>query len=939
MGFGPRFGCGPRWSRVTVAGALALLVLGCGSPPRAPHWPAVQAETRPWAYWWWMGSAVSREDLTQVMETYRDAGLGGVHIIPIYGVRGQEEDFIPFLSDEWMGMLAHVVAEGQRLGLGVDATCGTGWNFGGPHVALSDATSRLVIQTPELSAGGRLEEPLVYEGEEGPATLAALVAFSEDGRWEDLTERVDQEGLLQWAGPGGPWRLYALFDERFGQKVERAAPGGEGYLLDFLSRPALDRYLARFDQAFAPHPGLAVRAFYNDSFEAPEASWTGAFLQEFEARRGYDLRRHLPSLAGEGNEDETARVKSDFRETISDLLLDRFVQPWVGWAHDRGSLTRNEAHGMPGHLLDLYAAADIPETEQFGPTGFPIPGLRRDPAFSAEQFGLPDKLVYRFASSAAHVAGRRLVSSESATWLGEHFQVALSQVKPEFDQLFLAGINHVFFHGIPYSPAHEPWPGRLFYASTHFGPTNPFFRDLPAFNDYMTRVQSFLQAGRPDGDLLLYFPIHDLWHDPEGLQQPLSVHHAERWLYGRPFYQVAGELDRAGYALDYISDRQVLQLHGEDGSLVAPGGRYEAIVLPRTRLMPLETLEHLVALSEQGATVLVVDELPSDVPGLADLPRRRRRLEELRGRLSFASMANGGIREAPLGEGRWLVGPHVLPLAESAHVRREPMADAGLQFARRKTAEGHAYFVANLGAVGVEGWVPLSVEADEAAVYDPLTGRAGVARLRTGAAGSQVRLLLAPGESLLLETRHEGGFVGEAWATLEMDHEAARILDGEWVVSFLEGGPTLPPERTVTAPASWAEWEDAECFSGTARYALDFEVDRAVEAWVLDLGRVAESARVRLDGETLGTVFSIPFRLVIPGERLTPGAHRLEIEATNLMANRIRCLDRAGTEWRRFYDINFVTIQYRPFDASDWEPLESGLIGPVRLVPARRITD
>ncbi len=93
---------------------------------------------------------------------------------------------------------------------------------------------------------------------------------------------------------------------------------------------------------------------------------------------------------------------------------------------------------------------------------------------------------------------------------------------------------------------------------------------------------------------------------------------------------------------------------------------------------------------------------------------------------------------------------------------------------------------------------------------------------------------------------------------------------------------------------------------------------------------------MRLDGETLGTVFAIPFRIAVDAERLTPGRHRLEVDVTNLMANRIRCLDRAGVEWRRFYDINFVTIQYRPFDASGWEPLESGLLGPVRLIPARR---
>ena len=931
------------WLPCGVCGVLAwaapVLPLSAGAAPRRLEWPATRAETRPWAYWWWMGSAVTREGLTEVLEDYREAGLGGVHVIPTYGVRGQEDRFIPFLGEEWMKALAHTVAEGARLGLGVDATCGTGWNFGGPHVAVSDAASRLAIESYDLAAGERLSRPIVHQGEERPARLAAIVGYADDGRVADLTGQVDERGFLDWTAPRGTWRLHALFDDRFGQKVERAAPGGEGYLLDFFSRPALERYLARFDAAFARYPGLAVRAFYNDSFEVPGANWTRAFFEEFAERRGYDLRRHLPALAGEAGDDETARVKADFRETLSDLLLERFLRPWVDWAHRRGSLTRNQAHGMPGNLLDLYAAADIPETEHFGPTGLPIPGLRRDPAFSEEQFGRPDKLIYKLASSAAHVAGRRLVSSESATWLGEHFQVSLAQVKPELDQLFLGGINHVFFHGITFSPRQEPWPGRLWYASTHFGPTNSFWRDLPALNEYVSRVQSFLQSGDPDGDLLLYFPIHDLWHDADGLQQALSVHKAERWLYGRPFYRLARELDTAGYAVDYVSDRQVRALEWAGDRLAAPGGRYRAILVPPTRLIPLPTMERLVDLADRGAVVLVVGDLPSDVPGFGALAERRERLERLRARLALRGTPEEGIRRASVGRGRWLVGPDALRLVEQAGVPREAMVDAGLQFVRRATADGRSYFVANLGGAAVDGWIPLSGPPESVALFDPLTGRAGVAALRRNERDALIHLQLRPGESILLQTRHEGRFEGERWHSLDPDDTRAQTITGTWAVSFLEGGPTLPEERSMSGLGSWtrAGGEDVECFSGTARYAIDFEVARPAEAWILDLGRVAESARVRLDGATLGTVFAIPFRIAVDAERLAPGRHRLEVEATNLMANRIRCLDRRGVEWRRFHDINFVTLRYQPFDASGWEPLDSGLLGPVRLIPARRL--
>lgn len=53
-------------------------------------------------------------------------------------------------------------------------------------------------------------------------------------------------------------------------------------------------------------------------------------------------------------------------------------------------------------------------------------------------------------------------------------------MKPEIDQLFLAGINHVIYHGTAYSPADAPWPAWLFYASTHANSRNPLWRELPA---------------------------------------------------------------------------------------------------------------------------------------------------------------------------------------------------------------------------------------------------------------------------------------------------------------------------------------------------------------------------------------------------------------------------------------------------------------------------
>ena len=84
--------------------------------------------------------------------------------------------------------------------------------------------------------------------------------------------------------------------------------------------------------------------------------------------------------------------------------------------------------------------------------------------------------------------GKPLVSSESATWLDEHFNETLGQVKEIVDRFFLGGVNHIFYHGTAYSPADAAWPGWLFYASTQLNPQNPIWRDFAALNEYVTRV-------------------------------------------------------------------------------------------------------------------------------------------------------------------------------------------------------------------------------------------------------------------------------------------------------------------------------------------------------------------------------------------------------------------------------------------------------------------
>jgi len=136
-------------------------------------WPDAISISRPWAYWWWMGSAVNPADLSRELERYHQAGLGGVHIIPIYGAKGYETQSIEYLGPRWLEMLRHTVTEAHRLGMGVDMTLGTGWCFGGPNITAADANARAVVKTFTAKAGERLNDKFDRR------STQALAAFSD----------------------------------------------------------------------------------------------------------------------------------------------------------------------------------------------------------------------------------------------------------------------------------------------------------------------------------------------------------------------------------------------------------------------------------------------------------------------------------------------------------------------------------------------------------------------------------------------------------------------------------------------------------------------------------------------------------------------------------------------------------------------------------------
>ncbi len=768
------------------------------------------------------------------------------------------------------------------------------------------------------------------------AELESLMAYSTTGEIVDLTDKVGTDGKLDWVAGKGEWTLYAVFDGKSLMKVKRAAPGGEGYVVNHYDKEALMKYLGRFDKAFEESGAEYPNTFFNDSFEIANSDWTYGLFDKFEQMHGYKLQEYLPELLGDKSfGDMTIRVRSDYRETISELLKTEFTEPWTEWAHSHGSKTRNQAHGSPANIIDLYSVVDIPECESFGRTEFDIPALRKD-EYKRNNDG--DLAVLKFASSAAHINGKLQTSSETMTWLTEHFRTSLSQIKPEIDQMFCSGVNHVYFHGSTYSPKDAEWPGWLFYASIDVSPRNPFWKDASAMFSYMARCQSFLQAGTPDCDFLLYWPIYDAWFDNQ--QQPFlqfTIHSMQTTL--PEFIKTVHSIKESGYDVDYISDNLIMSLSVKDGELVSGGGtHYKALVIPDNRYMPAETLKKLTELIDVGAKVVFTKQYPVDVPGLASLEERRAEFQSEKSKLPAASFLKTEVQK--MGRGTVITGYDLTELFTACGIKPEAFnAVFGGTSIRRNHEKGKIYFLTMLQNNTVDGWVPLATKASSVEIFDPMTGERGAAQVRNNNGTTEVYLQLKPGESLILKTFEKGKVPVADWNYYNTADEAVVLSEG-WTLDFPDSQPAISQTFNIGAPVDWttlaAQCDDVTRNMATGRYTTTFTLPEGVDAdnWLLDLGDVRESARVKVNGVEVAVLTAVPFETLI-GPYLKEGENTLEVEVTNLPANRIADYDRTGKVWRIFKDANIATFSPQNVTYSHWTLLPSGLNSEVKLIPVR----
>ena len=716
----------------TLATSVAL-ALSFGACARAPKnvdtlkagFVAPPPSARPWVYWFWLNSNITREGITADLEAMKRVGIGGVLIMEVD--QGAPVGPASFMGPEWRALFMHAVAEAQRLGLEINMNDDAGWNgSGGPWITPEQSMQKIVWSESEVKGPALFEGPLaqpetvrgfyrdisvlafpkvgdyriadikgkaIFERREvGPAAeteIPAAMIIAQD-KIVDLSDKMGADGRLSWHVPAGTWTVLRVGHTSTGAENAPAPASGRGLECDKLSPEGIEAQFAGMMAKLAadagPAAGKTLVTTHIDSWENGAQNWTGLMREEFRKRRGYDLLPFLPVVTGRvvGSLEISERFLWDLRQTVSELVIENYAGHMRELANKSGLRFSCEAYGGPCDDITYGGRADEPMGE------FWIGG------------GAWETL--KEMASAAHSYGKPILGAESFTagdrerWLQHP-----ASIKSLGDRAFCEGVSRFVFHRYAMQPWLDYKPGMTMGPwGLHYERTNTWWELAGPWHEYLARCQYLLRQGRFVADVL--------YLRPEAAPQEYKWH------------------ERKGYDYDDCTpEALVTRASVKDERVVLEGGMsYRVLVLPETPRMTPALLRKIGELAAGGATILGPVR-PVKAPGLSDFPK----CDDVVAKLAEEIWAGGKI----------ITGKTVEEALEGKGVGKDFDAPPGIRWIHRSvegagpSVPAEVYFVASnspqareatctfrVAGLKPEFWRPEDGTIEPVAVYEQTGG-------------------------------------------------------------------------------------------------------------------------------------------------------------------------------------------------------------------------
>lgn len=627
--------------------SLGLVLTQCQSKPEGmtaeqfyEGFRQPSSEYRPFVRWWWNGDKVEADELVRELRLLKKAGIGGVEINPIAFPTYCDslgKPSLQWLSPEWINMLKVCFDEADSLDMACDLLVGSGWPFGGEFLN-EDERAQIVVNYAQPVTGPttltiirdslcekampKVSSP--YKGNTKELMLLKLYPNPAKSVNEGI-DVLQSDSIFVINVPEGEYTLAALVKINSFLEVINGAPGAAGPVLDHFNKDAVSKYLnnmsGKIEAQIGPLKGH-VRALFTDSMELEGANWTSDMAEEFQRRYGYNITDYLPfilfkigSMGSALNYDPVVPVSDDFQKEIqrarydfedfkAQLMQERFTETYINWCHSLGVKARAQAYGRGLYPLENAMGYDIPEGESWTTNW-----LRHKPGeeMSEQDYrrGRAYTMVNKFVSSAAHLAGNRIVSCEEMTNTYTVFNMGLDQLKLGGDQSAMSGVTHSVFHGFNYSPNLEaPFPGWVRYGAFH-SERNNWWPYIHLYNDYKARLSYALQHGTYYADIAILNPENDMWSSIGMQNEPFP--NTTRAPYKTMVWEA---INKCGGGVDYVSENIINRSDIKKGNLCFKERKYNTLMLIDVESLHPETSEQLLRFVETGGKLICIDTIP-----------------------------------------------------------------------------------------------------------------------------------------------------------------------------------------------------------------------------------------------------------------------------------------------------------------------------------------
>lgn len=723
----------------------------------------------------------------------------------------------------------------------------------------------------------------------------------------DITDLVDDNGLLTWNVPEGEWTILRFGWSLTGKENHPASPEATGLEVDKLDPIAfsdyLHTYLNMYREASKGQMGQrGIQYLLTDSYEAQQETWTPAMLSEFEQRRGYNLLPWLPALTGLiiNSSEETERFLYDWRQTIGELIAENYdlittiVQQDYGM---KGRYTESHENGR----LYIVDGMDVKRTAQIPMSALWCNG-RVSGGNSTIMMAEAD---IRESASVAHIYGQNLVAAESMTVSGGQMTAYTyhpANLKQYVDKEFACGLNRVVIHTSAHQPTDTLRPGLgLMVFGQWFTRHETWAEQAKAWTDYIARSCYLLQQGRFVADVLYYYGednnVTGLFGDTGSADVP------------------------QGYAYDFCSPNALMhEVYDEDGLLKTHSGmQYRVLVLDQNaKQMSLNVLRKIAELARAGVTICgCMPERPSgrnDATAEWDL---------LVNEVWYRHRPNVTSDKA------------LIDVLEQQGIKPDVEVAGGeyikLPYVHRTLPEQEIYWIQNPTPMKLMAEVTFRTQGRKPQIWHPEIGLTEDASYRMTEDGRTcVTIPMVSEDALFVVFDRETTI--PTFQQPQRQEQTICNIDSPWTVQFQPGQGA--PAEAVTYPTleslSLSNNPGIKYFSGIATYLNEITLSRRdlsnpESIYLLDLGRVANLAEVIVNGQNLGVVWKAPYRCDITSA-IRPGHNQIEIQVANTWRNRI-----VG-DLQPDCQHKITHIAFPGLVRADMPLLDAGLLGPVSII-------